>query len=98
MHVSDVAQAVCKSLEHTQSYAVLNVGSGDSIRVLDIAMKTAQMFHMSFDHSQYKPPTAIPHAFWADIRRAEAQLGWYPRVSIQEGIERYIKFANEGTR
>ena len=98
VHVSDVAQAVCKSLEHTQSYSVLNIGSGDATRVLDIAMETAQIFHMPFDCSQYKPPTAIPHGFWTDIRRAEAQLGWYPRVSIQEGIERCIKFANEGKR
>lgn len=98
IHVSDVAQAACKSLEHMKSYAVLNIGAGDAVRVLDIAAAAAQALHMPLDHSRYKPPMAVPPAFWADIRAAEAQLGWRSRVNIQEGIERYITFANGGTR
>lgn len=98
VHASDVAKAVCRSLEHIQSYTVLNIGAGDATRVLDIVAAAAQMLHVPFDYMQYKPPAAIPPAFWADIQAAKVQLEWWPRVNIQEGIERYIQFAIGGTR
>lgn len=99
VHVLDVARAVCKSVERMQAkpcYETLNIGSGKATQVLEIAETAAQLLHMPLDSSKYESP-ANPAAFWADIRMAEAKLGWRPCVRIQEGLESYIRFINEGT-
>lgn len=94
VHVSDVAQAVCKSLKSMEmglSCETYNIGSGQAVRVLDVLAFVAQILRTDVDLTLYEPPTGHPTAFWADIRAAEKRLHWKPCVSLEEGLERYVR-------
>lgn len=96
VHVSDVAQAVCRSLDSMEgepSCETFNIGSGQAVRVLDVVEAAAQILRVKVDLTLYEPPAVPPAAFWADIGAAEARLLWRPCVSLEEGLARYIRFA-----
>lgn len=96
VHVSDVAQAVCKSLdsmEEEPSWETFNIGSGQAVCVLDVVAAAARILQVNIDHTLYEPPTVLPAAFWADTSAAEERLHWRPRVSLEEGLECYIRFS-----
>ena len=96
VHVLDVAQAVCKSLDSMEgepSCGTFNIGSGQAVRVLDVVAAAARILQVHIDLSLYEPPVVGAPPFWADIRAAKERLGWEPRVSLEEGLERYIRFS-----
>jgi len=97
VHVSDVAHAVCKSLEYMRaevSCETFNIGSGFSLQVLEVVSETARLLCASFDPSYYEQPAVKPVNFWANTQAAQTKLHWKPRILLSEGLQRYITFTN----
>ena len=87
--VHDVAQACVKALE-TREVAgeALNVGSGASYTVRDVAARLARVLgkeHVEPHITGKYRMGDIRHCF-ADISRARALLGYEPRVDFEEGL------------
>lgn len=77
IHVSDVAHAVCSSLERmwTDTFQeTFNIGSGSPTQVLDIVSEAARLLGVGFDPAQYTAPQMPPAAFWADTRTVKERL------------------------
>ena len=72
----------------------LNIGAGQAVRVLDVVAAAARILQVNIDLSLYEPPAVVTPPFWADIRAANERLCWVPRVSLEEGLERYIRFSD----
>lgn len=89
VHVTDVARACRLALSHdTSAGHVVNVGSGDSITINDIALQLGRIL----DKERLAPHITekfrvgdIRHCF-ADIRRAKDMLGFAPLVSMDKGL------------
>jgi dTDP-L-rhamnose 4-epimerase len=89
VHVTDVARACRLALSHdTSAGHVVNVGSGDSITIKDIALQLGRIL----DKERLAPHITekfrvgdIRHCF-ADIRRAKDMLGFAPLVSMDKGL------------
>ncbi len=99
VHASDVARAVCASLESMGKAAgtgMFNIGSGRGTLVLDIVSQMADMMGVSLDLSAYGESVGSEPAFWADIGAARSRLGWTPQITLQDGLQRYIN--SEGNR
>lgn len=88
VHVSDVARACRLALETPEAAGMaLNVGSGSSVSILDLADRTAQV--MGSDISarvtgEYRTGD-IRHCF-ADMTEAERVLGFTPRTTLENGL------------
>ena len=84
-HVSDVARAVELALRWTGPGAdVLNVGTGRNHSVLD--MLAAVTPPGSTPRIDYRPanPADVP-ATLADVKSAQKELGWTPRIAFPNG-------------
>jgi dTDP-L-rhamnose 4-epimerase len=87
--VHDVARACVLALERPQlADEVINVGSGDSVTVNEIATRLAGIL----GKREIEPEVTgeyrvgdIRHCF-ADLRRARAVLGFEPQVKLQDGM------------
>jgi dTDP-L-rhamnose 4-epimerase len=87
--VQDVAEACALALEHPGGDGqVLNVGSGHSVSVLDIAHRLAEVM----GKEPIEPEVTgkyrvgdIRHCF-ADISRAREAIGFEPRVGLGQGM------------
>lgn len=89
VNVHDVARAFRLALEAPQAPGqVFNIGSGQSVTVLEIAERMASVL----DCQEIEPQVTgnyragdIRHCF-ADIARAREILGYEPQVSFEEGL------------
>lgn len=92
VYVDDIISAILKVLEGCRGFEVFNIGSGIGASVMDILnlieRKTGKplLVHAETVVGAYHlPPWCV-----LDITAANQQLGWYPRVSLEDGIARML--------
>lgn len=90
-YVEDIARGVIAGLKPL-GYSVINLGSDspivliDTIRLIEeLVGKKAELSHQPFHPADVR-------ATWADIKKAEKLLGWYPQVSFRNGITELVKW------
>jgi UDP-glucose 4-epimerase len=87
--VSDVVDATVRAAEATAGGA-FNVGTGRETTVLEVAQALERLGGVSFE-PQHAPerPGEIRHIA-LDCSRARQELGWEPKVALDEGLERTL--------
>ena len=92
VHVSDVVQANLLALERVQDGALaVNVGSGRPVSIRQVAGLLGQALgrEIAPDVPGTCRPGDVRHS-WADIGRAQALLGYAPRVSFADGLRETV--------
>jgi dTDP-glucose 4,6-dehydratase len=70
----------------------INIGNPHELTVLEIAKKVQAMVGTP-TQLEFKPlPADDPKVRCPDIRRAQALLGWEPKVGLDEGLQRTIEY------
>ena len=95
VHVRDVAKACALALERSEAdYLPVNVGTGASISVSDIASTLIDLYG-----KELQP--VISHEFrtgdirhcYPDISRAKSLLGFKPEIQLKEGLAELVEWA-----
>ena len=93
-YVDDIAEGTIAALQlDCPKYAVINLGGGRKpISLADvIALLEKQLDKRTT--IIYKPShRADLKETWADITRAKERLGWRPKVSLEEGLRRTVRW------
>jgi UDP-glucose 4-epimerase len=84
VHVRDVARANLAAATAQQSGRVYNVGAGSTISILELAKR----FDAPYELVDERPGEA--RVTWADVRAIRDELGWEPKVSLDEGIRELV--------
>lgn len=93
LHVSDLVNAYELVMEHKElSGKAINFASGVNTSVKDIAEYIAKKFDGEIQYGPARPGEVM--RFPADISLAKS-LGFEPKVSIWEGIDRYIEWVKK---
>ena len=88
IHVDDVAAAFLAGLSHDGPSSVINIGSGVALTVNDILDATRRYTGRSLD-VDYQPNRRIDvHRNVLSINRAREELGWTPKICLDEGMKR----------
>ena len=95
-YISDIVRAYGMVLDNNDKLRgkVINFASGQNTSVKDIANYIANKFNVKVTHGPARPGEAT--RFPADTSFAKS-LGHSPKVSIWEGINRYIEWAKQNT-
>ena len=96
-YVDDIVEAFCRAAESSNSLGeVINIGSNFEISIGDIAQKVTAMVgrktRVVTDSKRTRPEKSEVERLWCDNRKAERLLGWQPKISFDEGLERTIKW------
>ena len=83
--VTDVARAILTAAESDQSGQIYNVGSGTTVSV----NRLVELLGGKKVHIPKRP--GEPDSTFADISRIRQDLGWKPRVPIEEGVAEILK-------
>jgi dTDP-L-rhamnose 4-epimerase len=97
IHVRDVARACVLALDHSQAdYMPINVGTGRSISILEIARTLIELYGKELQPviSQEFRKGDIRHCY-PDITRAERLLGFKPEIQLREGLTELSAWAGE---
>lgn len=92
LYIDDLIDGIFLALLHDSSYSVFNIASGTNVCINDIVQIILN--HCSYSPSityNYQKPTTIP-AKYISIDKAKTELGFYPKVSLEDGLNRTIKW------
>lgn len=96
IHVKDVASAVLSSLRINKT-GIYNIASGNAINMKDLA----ELILSKVPESKSKikscgfPDPQEEHKALFDITKAKAELSWQPKISLNEGINEWIKYIQQ---
>jgi dTDP-L-rhamnose 4-epimerase len=98
VHVSDIVRATlaAATAEERAWYKAINVGTGSSITVLEMARALAGALESSIepDVTGAFREGDIRHCY-ADVDRARSLLGWEARVPFSEGVGELVRWARD---
>lgn len=97
-YVSDVVDATVAALEAPPG-GVYNVGGGDRTSINELLHVIGEVLHTEV-RIEYAPRVSgEARVTWADLERAKKELGYRPRMSLEEGVaaqaEWFLKEASE---
>lgn len=90
VHVSDVARAVVLGLECERDNVPINIGTGVSTSVAQLAQILIRAVGVDVT-PQFRPRDVLVSRREADISRARDVLGWQPAISVEDGLTELVK-------
>jgi len=88
-YVTDVADAVIAAAESSLSGEVVNVGSGDTYSV----NRLVELLGGPITHLPKRP--GEPDCTFADISKIKKLLGWWRKVSYEEGVKKMLEHIDD---
>jgi len=89
IHISDVVGAIKALVEAPGISGVFNLGSGTPGKVRQVCEYVARKLNAESIIPDWQNPVQ-QSGFWADMSLMKNKIGWEPKLSLQEGIERTI--------
>ncbi|NQT80558.1 MAG: SDR family oxidoreductase [Candidatus Aminicenantes bacterium] len=94
-YVSDLIQVLIKMMETKNFNGPVNLGNPAELPILDLAKKVLNLTKSS-SKIIYKPlPPDDPVRRCPDISLAKEKLGWTPKISLEEGLQKTITYFKE---
>ena len=91
LHVDDLVGAVRAAIgRQSTPFGLYNIGSGLAVPVADVAARIAALSGRPLAVTPDPSKPSIPVTIALDCARAFAELGWRPRVGLDEGIARTL--------
>ncbi len=85
---------ICASLADHVEGRVFNLGTGNDIRIGDLALKVIQKVgrkvEISVDEARLRPQVSEVQRLLSDNSLARETIGWFPEISLDEGLDRTI--------
>jgi nucleoside-diphosphate-sugar epimerase len=72
----------------------INVGTGEEITIKELAYKIIEICDKKLEPVFDKPRMAEVDRLVTDATKARILLGWKPKVSIDDGLRKYIEWAS----
>jgi nucleoside-diphosphate-sugar epimerase len=88
VHVDDVAEAVMAALRYRHSgFEPFNIGSGGSISVRELVSVALRVSGgpVNVSYTSESRDDVV-----ADVSKAARQLGWVPRIALEEGMRNLL--------
>ena len=94
-YIDDIIDGVVASLDTAPPFEILNLGGAETTALADLVRMIAEELGVE-SRIQYLPdqPGDVPITY-ADVRKAGRILGYSPRVSIREGLRRFVEWYRE---
>jgi len=88
-YVDDLVEALVRALDAPFGYEIVNLGRGETVTVLRVVEALERALGEKARIEWLPRQTGDVSRTWADVGRARRLLDWTPRVSVDEGIDRF---------
>jgi UDP-glucuronate 4-epimerase len=89
-YVTDAVDGILRALERASGFHVWNLGGSRTVTLDELLAKLAGKLGVAARVKRLAPQPGDVERTWADVRLAERELGWSPRVGIDEGLDRFL--------
>jgi nucleoside-diphosphate-sugar epimerase len=95
IYIDDLIEALLKGLKCKRVYGqIINIGSGTSIRIRDIALQIAEIINnkenLKLGEVPYRSFEIMDYT--VDITKASTILGWFPKTKLSDGLAKTISY------
>lgn len=93
IYIDDYIDGMLLAMEKLDTYRPVNIASGQAVTIRDVLgeiLNAANYQNAPVEYDSSKP-TMIPKRM-IDISLAEELLGWKPKISLREGIQRTVEW------
>jgi UDP-glucuronate 4-epimerase len=91
-YVGDVADGLLRAVDTSLGYAILNLGAGRAISVLEMVAQLERTLGVKAEKQFQGSRTGDVSRTLADITAARKALGYQPRVNFSQGIELFAEW------
>lgn len=88
-YVDDLVDGLTRAIDADLGFAILNFGAGRTVSVADVIAALERALGRKARIEWLPRQTGDVSRTWSDSSAARAALGYAPRVSLEEGIERF---------
>jgi len=97
-YITDIIDGICKSIEHCKTYHIYNLGESQTIELHKLIELIAKYLGKSPKIRKLPvQPGDVPITY-AAIDKARSEIGYAPKVGIEEGIEKFVRWFTDITR
>jgi UDP-glucuronate 4-epimerase len=98
-HVDDIVRGVLAAVERAPvGHRAYNLGSGSPITLSDLVAAMGRAAGATATIQRAPVPLGDVDATFADISRARAELGWQPRVPLEQGLATVVSWLRDEPR
>ena len=92
IYVEDVVDANISTMNYSGSEKIFNIGSGNSIKLIDLAKLIIKLCESDSEIIFRKPRYGDLFCSCADISKAKNELNWTPKTDLETGLKKTIGF------
>jgi UDP-glucuronate 4-epimerase len=94
-HIDDTVSGIILAMNKIENNGIYNIGRGETVRIGDVVEMIENETGLQATKNMLPCFSYEPIRTLADIRKAKKLLGYEPKVSIDEGVSRFIKWYKE---
>ncbi|MBC8500724.1 MAG: SDR family NAD(P)-dependent oxidoreductase [Nanoarchaeota archaeon] len=94
-YISDTISGILSALDSAFKYEIFNIARGEKVKLLDFIKEIEKNLGMKAK-KKFLPlqPGDVPESL-ADISKAREMIGYNPKVSIKEGVKKFVDWYKE---
>lgn len=94
-YISDIIDGITKSIIHCKGYHIYNLGESKTIELRALIQLIAESLgKQPLIEALPEQPGDVPITY-ADISKAKEEIGYDPKVGIEEGVKLFVKWFEE---
>jgi UDP-glucuronate 4-epimerase len=93
--ITDIIDGVDRALARCSSYHIYNLGEARTIELRSLIDLIAQKLGKAARVERLPTQPGDVPLTCADVSRAQRELGYQPRVNVEEGIHRFVEWYKE---
>jgi len=91
-YIDDIIDGIVAAIHNCSSFDLYNLGNAHPISVNDLIDKLETALGKKAVRHYLPPQPGDVQRTYADITKASSQLGYQPRTSIEQGLERFVQW------
>jgi UDP-glucuronate 4-epimerase len=93
-YVSDIVDGIVRALDRCtrSTYRVFNLGGSRTTSLSELVRKIGERMGVEPRIERRPRQPGDVERTWADVERARVELGWQPRIGIDEGLDRFLEW------
>ena len=91
-YVDDIVEGIVRSADRIEGFRIWNLGGSHPVSLTELVARIAAGLGVEPRVKRLPPQPGDVDRTWADVTRANRELGWSAQVGLEEGLARFARW------